>query len=160
MTELFCSSAFTRLQPFRPVQLAPQHRLCRQQRVGQEEPASVPDALQELAGSQAGPAGQRGAPGPHTSQLQQHTHRTEAGEAGERKPPRETSQKPLGSMKMTFGTSGKSASTSSIPTTGLFPQLLSTNDKLQFCISCHQRRFSFMSEEPRPRVLPVSGMNQ
>lgn len=71
------------LQSFRPVQLAPHHRLCWEQRVGQEEPSTVPDALQKFTGCQAGLAGQWGALGSHASKLQQHTHRTEAGEAGE-----------------------------------------------------------------------------
>uniref|UniRef100_H2UQ35 Protein Smaug homolog 1 n=1 Tax=Takifugu rubripes TaxID=31033 RepID=H2UQ35_TAKRU len=69
-------------ESFRPVQLAPHHRLCWEQRVGQEEPSTVPDALQKFTGCQAGLAGQWGALGSHASQLQQHTHRTEAGEAG------------------------------------------------------------------------------
>ncbi|KAG8001137.1 Protein Smaug-like protein 1 [Nibea albiflora] len=45
-------------------------------------PQTVPDALQELARCQAGPAGQQRVAGTDATQLQQHTHRPQAGETG------------------------------------------------------------------------------
>lgn len=52
----FLSQPF--LQPFWPIQFPPHHQLPRWQRVSQEEPSPVPDALQEFARRQVGATGQ------------------------------------------------------------------------------------------------------
>lgn len=71
---------FVLLQPIWSVQLSPHHWLCWGQCVIQEEPPPVSHALQELARCQAGFTGQWGAAGTHTSKLQQHSNRSQAGE--------------------------------------------------------------------------------